>query len=263
MPEPIVIAIPARLGASRLPGKPLLLAAGKPLIAHVIERALAYPGAEVVVATDDERIAEVASQWGVVAVMTSAQHATGSDRLAEVADQLGWADERIVVNLQGDEPLMPISCLDAVIGALRGDSEAAAATLATPVLDVQEWFDSSCVKVVCDRRGRALYFSRAPIPWARDAMAQTRERLPPDPLWRHVGLYAYRGATLRAFARLPKSTLEQAESLEQLRLLENGMAIAVRPAPEPIPPGIDTPADLQRFQASLSANRFSRQPPQP
>ena len=253
MSDSVVIAIPARFGASRLPGKPLLLAGGKPLIEHVIERARLLATAELVVATDDERIAAVAKLLQVQSVLTRSDHATGSDRLAEVADRLAWTDQQIVVNLQGDEPQMPLRCLEAVIDALQDDPTAAAATLATPVLEVRELFDPACVKVVCDLRGRALYFSRAPIPWARDALARDREQLPPEPILRHVGLYAYRAGTLRQFARLAKSPLEHAESLEQLRLLENGLSIAVRRAPEPIPPGIDTPEDLERFQALLGS----------
>ncbi|MGE4071969.1 MAG: 3-deoxy-manno-octulosonate cytidylyltransferase [Lysobacterales bacterium] len=251
MSDSVVVAIPARFGASRLPGKPLLLAAGKPLIEHVIGRARLLKGAELVVATDDQRIAAVAERLQVRSILTRAEHPTGSDRLAEVADHLGWADDRIVVNLQGDEPLMPLSCLEAVIAALQDDPGAAAATLATPVLEVRELFDPACVKVVCDLRGHALYFSRAPIPWARDALARDRGQLPPDPILRHVGLYAYRAGTLRRFACLAKSPLEQAESLEQLRLLENGLSIVVRMAPEPIPAGIDTPEDLERFRTLL------------
>jgi 3-deoxy-manno-octulosonate cytidylyltransferase (CMP-KDO synthetase) len=252
MSEDFVIAIPARFGASRLPGKPLRLIAGLPLIAHVIKRAQLLPGAVIVVATDDSRIAGIAEDLGVRSAMTRSEHATGSDRLAEVADQLGWSDSTVVVNLQGDEPLMPASCLLAVVAALEQDGGAAAATLATEVTDIAEMFDPACVKVVCDQRGRALYFSRAPLPWARDAFARSRETLPPTPALRHVGLYAYRAGTLRRFAQLPKSPLEQAESLEQLRLLENGLAIAVRLAPEAIPPGIDTPEDLERFAQRLS-----------
>lgn len=164
MSDSVVIAIPARFGASRLPGKPLLLAGGKPLIEHVIERARLLATAELVVATDDERIAAAAQRLQVRSLLTRPDHPTGSDRLAEVADRLAWTDQQIVVNLQGDEPLMPLSCLEAVIDALQDDPTAAAATLATPVLEVRELFDPACVKVVCDLRGRALYFSRAPIP---------------------------------------------------------------------------------------------------
>jgi 3-deoxy-manno-octulosonate cytidylyltransferase (CMP-KDO synthetase) len=190
---------------------------------------------------------------GVAAVLTRSDHATGSDRLAELADVLEWPDDAILVNLQGDEPLMPASALRAVIAALRADPTAAAATLATPVASAHEAFDPACVKVVCDRSGRALYFSRAPIPWARDVWATDRSILPAATLLRHLGVYAYRAATLRRFARLPQAPLESAESLEQLRLLENGMPIAVRLAPEPIPPGVDTIEDLERVAAVLES----------
>lgn len=252
MTERLIIAIPSRFGASRLPGKPLRDIAGKPLIAHVIERATELAGSECVVATDDPRIAKVATGMGVHAVITKVDHATGSDRLAEVAALLEWPDDAIVVNLQGDEPLMPLSCLRAVIDALREDPEAAAATLATPITRVEEAFDASCVKVVVDSRGRALYFSRAPIPWARDAWALDRGVLPDQsPLQRHLGLYAYRAGTLRRYAQLTQTPLERAESLEQLRLLEHGLAIAVRTAPEAIPPGVDTAEDLQRVARLL------------
>lgn len=259
MRERLIIAMPARYGASRLPGKPLLEIAGKPLIAHVIERAAQMPGCERVVATDDPRIADVARSLGVDAVLTRTDHPTGSDRLAEVAERLGWPDDSIVVNLQGDEPLMPLSCLHAVVDALREDPGAAAATLATPIVHAAEVHDPACVKVVADQRGRALYFSRAPIPWARDAWAQDRQALPPGlPVQRHLGLYAYRAGTLRRFAALKQTPLERYESLEQLRLLENGLAIALRAAPEAIPPGVDTPADLARVAQLLMTARPAR-----
>lgn len=252
MSDPIVIAIPARFGASRLPGKPLREIAGKPLIAHVIDRALGFEAGELVVATDDERIARVALDRGVRAVMTQSSHATGSDRLAEVGRVLRWSDQTIVVNLQGDEPLMPQSCLRAVIAALQADPGAAAATLSTPIEHSEQIFDPNCVKLVTDQRGRALYFSRAPIPWARDAWAKNCGELPAGAAQRHLGLYAYRAATLQRFAQLPQSPLEKLESLEQLRLLENGLAIAVTLAPEPIPAGVDTEEDLERVARILS-----------
>jgi 3-deoxy-manno-octulosonate cytidylyltransferase (CMP-KDO synthetase) len=251
MSERTIIAIPARYAASRLPGKPLRLLAGRPLIAHVVDRARLMGGVEIVVATDDQRIADVVKAMGVAAALTRSDHATGSDRLAELADALQWPDDSVVVNLQGDEPLMPLSALRAVIDALHADKFAAAATLATPVVSVAEAFDPACVKVVCDHAGRALYFSRAPIPWARDAWGNDRSVLPIPPPLRHLGLYAYRAATLRRFARLPQAPLERVELLEQLRLLEYNMAIAVRMAPEPIPPGVDTEDDLARVAAEL------------
>lgn len=254
MSERIIIAIPARHGATRLPGKPLRLLAGRPLIAHVVDRARALADAEIVVATDDQRIMDVVAAMGVTALMTRADHATGSDRLAELADTLDWPDDAIVVNLQGDEPLMPASALHAVVDALRRDRSASAATLGTPISLIHEAFDPACVKVVCDQFERALYFSRAPIPWARDTWSKDREMLPNPPLLRHLGLYAYRASTLRRFALLQQSPLERSESLEQLRLLENGLSIAVRLAPEPIPPGVDTEEDLGRVQAALLQN---------
>ena len=254
MDEPLIVAIPARMGASRLPGKPLADIGGRPLIAHVIERARALEGAQCIVATDDERIAAAARLAGVEAVLTRSDHPTGSDRLAEVGQQLGWSGREIIVNLQGDEPLMPLSCLRAVVDALRTDPDAAAATLATPVGSAREAFDPSCVKVVAAADGRALYFSRAPIPGARDAFSQDRESLPEGlGMLRHLGLYAYRADTLRRFAELPQGRLERIESLEQLRLLENGLPIALRLAPEPIPPGVDTPEDLERVRRLLAS----------
>jgi 3-deoxy-manno-octulosonate cytidylyltransferase (CMP-KDO synthetase) len=221
------------------------------LIAHVVDRAKALADVEIVVATDDQRILDVATAMGIEAVITRPDHATGSDRLAELAGKLDWPDDAVVVNLQGDEPLMPVSALRAVIEALRVDERAAAATLATAIQSVREAFDPACVKVVCDRSMRALYFSRAPIPWARDVWAADRSVLPDSPMLRHLGLYAYRASTLRQFSLLPQSPLERVESLEQLRLLENGLPIAVRLAPEPIPPGVDTEQDLARVEAAL------------
>ncbi len=251
MSERVVLAIPARFGASRLPGKPLRVLAGKPLIAHVIDRARSVPSVEVLVATDDDRIANAVRLLDVDVVVSQASHATGSDRLAEVAFARNWPDETIVVNLQGDEPLMPLSAISAVIEALRSDLEASASTLATPILDIQEAFDPACVKVVCDLRGRALYFSRAPVPWARDTWSRDRTCVPAVPLLRHLGLYAYRAVTLRRFSTLAQTPAEISESLEQLRLLENGLSVAVRLAPEAIPPGVDTPEDLARVELLL------------
>lgn len=251
-----IIAIPARLGASRLPGKPLRDIAGKPLIAHVIARAQAFGAADVVVATDDNGIAAVAREAGVQVCMTGSEHATGSDRLAEVAQRLAWPDQAIVINLQGDEPLMPLACLHAVMNCLRQDPQAAAATLATPITGIDEVFDPNCVKLVRDVNGRALYFSRAPLPWARDAWSGDSKAWVKDGPWlRHLGLYAYRAATLRRFAELERTPLERVESLEQLRLLENGLPIAVALAPEPIPAGVDTEADLQRVARILARPR--------
>ena len=247
-----IVAIPARYGSTRLPGKPLLLIAGEPMIVHVARRALAAGAREVVVATDDERIADALRGSDVRVQMTRAEHASGSDRLAECAERLAWADDAIVVNLQGDEPLVPPSGIRAVAAALAG--EAPMATLATPLASAQELFNPNCVKVVAGKDGHALYFSRAPLPWARDAFARTRDELPHDvPFLRHIGIYAYRAGFLRRFAQLAPTPLERAESLEQLRALEHGYRIALRLAPEPFPPGVDTAEDLARVQRILQS----------
>lgn len=245
-----VVAIPARYGSTRLPGKALLPLAGEPMIVHVARRARAAGAAEVVVATDDARIEAALAGSGVRVAMTRADHASGSDRLAECADLCGWPDEAIVVNLQGDEPLAPASGIRAVATALAED-EAPMATLATPLHEVAELFDPNCVKLVRAASGRALYFSRAPLPWPRDAFQGDRSVLPDGPFLRHIGIYAYRAGFLRRFASLPRTPLEGLESLEQLRALEHGYAIAVRIAPEPFPPGVDTAEDLARAQRLL------------
>lgn len=249
-----VVAIPARYGATRLPGKPLRLIAGEPMIVHVARRALEAGAAQVVIATDDARIADAVAPLGLDVCMTAPTHASGTDRLADVATRRGWPDDRIVVNLQGDEPLAPPAAIRRVAETLAAAS-APIATLATPVHDTRELFDPNVVKLVTDANGLALYFSRAPIPWHRDAFAQDRVTLPPHTWLRHIGLYAYRAGALRAFAAMPPSTLERIESLEQLRALEAGWRIAVALSPEPFPPGIDTEDDLHRVEAHLAANR--------
>ena len=247
-----VVAIPARFGASRLPGKPLRPLGGEPLIVHVVRRAQGAGARDVWVATDDARIADAVADSGAKVAMTDPAHASGSDRLAECARIAGWADGDIVVNLQGDEPFAPASGIRAVANALAS-SGAPMATLATPVEDAATLFDPNAVKLVRANNGDALYFSRAPVPWARDAFAADRDALPAGGAWlRHIGIYAYRVGFLRAFAALPPSTLERVESLEQLRALENGHRIAVELAPEPFPPGIDTPEDLARAEARLA-----------
>lgn len=249
-----VVAIPARYGSTRLPAKALLPLAGVPMIVHVARRASTAGASEVVVATDDARIAEALDGSGVRVVMTRADHASGSDRLAECADLCGWADDAIVVNLQGDEPLAPASGIREVAAALAAD-DAPMATLATPVGSVEELFDPNCVKLARAESGRALYFSRAPLPWPRDAFAHDRARLPAGPFLRHIGIYAYRAGFLRRFATLPRTPLESLEALEQLRALEHGHAIAVRIAPEPFPPGVDTAEDLARVERLLAGRQ--------
>ena len=253
MPDPaFIVAIPARYGSTRLPAKPLRAIAGVPMVVRVAQRALLAGASQVVVAVDDERIASALAGQGVDICMTRADHASGSDRLAECAAHYGWPDDAIVVNLQGDEPFAPAAGIREVARALAED-DAPMATLATPIGDAHELFDPNVVKLVRDARGRALYFSRAPLPWARDAFAATRDVLPRDvPFLRHIGIYAYRAGFLRAYTGLTRTPLEQAESLEQLRVLEHGHAIAVRLTPEPFPPGIDTEADLARAERWLA-----------
>ncbi|MCL6710593.1 3-deoxy-manno-octulosonate cytidylyltransferase [Pseudomonas sp. R2.Fl] len=243
-----IVAIPARYAASRLPGKPLRLIGGDPLVLHVARRALAAGAGEVWVATDDERIRAALQDTGVRVAMTRDTHASGSDRLAECADIAGWPDDAVVVNLQGDEPFAPAAGIRAVAQALV-DSGAEMATLATPVETAETLFDPNTVKLVRATGGDALYFSRAPIPWPRDAFARDRETLPAGDHWlRHIGIYAYRAGFLRRYTRLPPGRLEQIESLEQLRVLEAGHRIAVALTPEPFPPGVDTPEDLARAE---------------
>lgn len=241
-----IVAIPARFGASRLPGKPLRLIGGAPMVLRVAERALAAGAREVVVATDDARIAEALAGTPVTVCMTDPAHASGTDRLAECARTLGWADDAVVVNLQGDEPFAPPEGIRAVAALLRR-SGAEMATLVAPAVELEVVFDPNVVKVVMDAAGDARYFSRAPIPWERDRFA--RERLGDAPAhWRHIGLYAYTACYLQRFSALPPGRLEQLESLEQLRALEHGARIAVMPTPVPFPPGVDTPEDLARAE---------------
>jgi len=248
-----IVAIPARYASTRLPGKPLRDIAGVPMVVRVAQRALQAGAAQVVVAVDDSRIADALAGYAVDICMTRADHASGSDRLAECAAYYGWADDAIVVNLQGDEPFAPAAGIRKVAQALAED-DAPMATLATPIRDAHELFDPNVVKLVRTASGRALYFSRAPLPWARDAFAGDRNVLPPElPFLRHIGIYAYRAGFLRQYTTLSRTTLEQAESLEQLRVLEHGYAIAVRMTPEPFPPGIDTLEDLQRAEQWLQA----------
>jgi 3-deoxy-manno-octulosonate cytidylyltransferase (CMP-KDO synthetase) len=249
-----VVAIPARHAATRLPGKPLRLLAGEPLVLHVARRALAAGAREVWVAADDQRIADALNGSGVRVAMTSTAHPSGTDRLAECARIAGWSDDTIVVNLQGDEPFAPAEGIRAVADLLR-DSGAEMATLAAPVTDVETLFDPNTVKLVQAANGDALYFSRAPLPWPRDAFARDRTQLPEGGHWlRHIGIYAYRTGFLQRFAAMPPGRLEQIESLEQLRVLEAGYRIAVATTPAPFPPGVDTPDDLARAEARIAGH---------
>lgn len=243
------IVIPARYASSRLPAKPLADIAGLPMIVRVAHRARESAAVEVVVATDHDDVAAAARQSGVQVVMTRADHATGTDRLAEVVDRLGWPDDEIVVNVQGDEPLVAPALIDEVALALREDAAAAIATASHPISSVEDFLNPNVVKVVRDAQDYALYFSRAPIPWPRDAFAAARERMPdglsPE---RHIGLYAYRAAFLRRYRDLELSPLEKFESLEQLRALWHGYRIRVVSVAHAPEPGVDTAEDLERVR---------------
>ncbi len=252
---PFTVLIPARFASTRLPGKPLADIAGKPMVVRVAERARASGAARVVVATDDARVMEAALAHGVEALMTSAGHPTGTDRLAEAAARLSLSPEAIVVNVQGDEPLLDASLIRRMAELLASHPDAAIATACHPIDDVGEAFNPNVVKVVCDARGFALYFSRATIPWARDAFADSHGRMPPNrlppgfPIYRHYGLYAYRNAFLARYPSLAPAPIERFEALEQLRALWHGYRIVVEVTTGTPAPGVDTPADLARVQA--------------
>lgn len=254
--EGFKVVIPARYGSTRLPGKPLLEIAGKPLIRHVYERAVESAAEEVVVATDDERIADACRSFGAEVTVTGADHHSGTDRIAEVIAARGWADDVIVVNLQGDEPCMPAMLIDQVARDLAVHGGVGMATLAYPITDTETLFDSHVVKVVADSQGYALYFSRAPVPWHRDEFLGGRKSLPDGVRFlRHIGLYAYRVAFLGRFVGWNPAPLELAESLEQLRVLWHGEGIHVTLAEQQPGPGVDTPSDVQRVLEFLGRAR--------
>lgn len=240
-----VVVIPARHASSRLPGKPLADIAGRPMIEWVCERARLGGAREVIVATDDERIAEVCRRAGTRVEMTDAAHASGTDRIAEVAARLGWPQDQIVVNVQGDEPLLPPALVTQVAALLERRTDAGVATLVTPLGREQTFEDPNLVKAVTDGDGTALYFSRAPIPHHGDGLPSAIVR-------RHVGLYAYRAGALARLASTPPCALEQAERLEQLRVLWLGLRIAVEDAVEPPPRGVDTPEDLAEVRRAAA-----------
>ncbi len=241
------VLIPARYASTRLPGKPLADIAGKPMVVRVAERAHASGAARVVVATDDVRVRDAVAAHGVEACMTRSDHATGTDRLAEAAQLLHLADDEIVVNVQGDEPLLDAALIRAMAALLAARPDAAIATACHPIDDVAEAFNPNVVKVVLDASGFALYFSRATIPWARDAFRDKPGALPPGlPLYRHYGLYAYRASFLRAYPALAPAPIESFEVLEQLRALWHGYRIVVEITQGTPAPGIDTPEDLTR-----------------
>lgn len=248
------VVIPARYASSRLPAKPLLDIGGKPMLQHVFERALQSGAASVTVATDDARIEEAVRAFGGMVCMTGAHHQSGTERLAEAAAMLGLGGDDIVVNLQGDEPLMPPRLLSQVAQLLDGDHGADMSTLCTRIHTSAELFDPHVVKVVMDKQGNALYFSRAVIPWDRDAFAVTTEELPEQAVhFRHLGLYAYRVGFLERYVTLAACDLERMESLEQLRVLWHGGRIHVAEAEQVPGPGVDTVEDLERVRAVMLA----------
>ena len=241
------VVVPARFASTRLPGKPLAQIAGRPMIAHVAARVAKSGASAVIVATDDARVLEAAASTDVRAMMTRADHASGSDRVMEVAEACGWPDDHVVVNVQGDEPLIPPAVIDQVAGLLDRSTGVGVATLSEPLQDGRDVVDENIVKVVVAATGCALYFSRAPIPYVRGGIPASVSGGGPG--WqRHIGIYAYRVAALRRFVTLPVGRLERMESLEQLRFLENGMRIAVEEAVARVPGGVDTPADLERVR---------------
>ncbi|MBB1074206.1 3-deoxy-manno-octulosonate cytidylyltransferase [Rhodoferax sp. 4810] len=252
-----IVVIPARFGATRLPGKPLIYISGRPMIQHVWERACRSHAQHIIIATDDMRIATACRAFGAEVAMTSKHHRSGTDRIAEVSDQYGWADDTLIVNLQGDEPCIAPSLLDQVAAILAEHSEVNMATLCYPLANTQQLFDRNVVKVVINAHGQALYFSRAPIPWQRDAFHSFDQSSLPSQLpintefLRHIGLYAYRAGFLRRYVKWPPVALEQAEALEQLRVLYYGERIQVAMAIEQPGRGVDTPQDLIAVQQLL------------
>lgn len=249
--------IPARFASTRLPGKPLADIHGKPMVVRVAERAQASGALGVYVATDHDGVATAVTAQGYQVVMTSPDCASGTDRLAEVADKMGWDDDVVVVNVQGDEPLIDPALIRATAQALFDHPAASMATVSHRITDMAEAFNPNVVKVVTDRDGFALYFSRAPIPWARDAWASSPFTLHPSlpeglPMQRHIGLYAYRVGFLKAYPTLSRPAIEMHESLEQLRALWHGFRIVVIESEQPIAPGVDTPEDLEKVRALLA-----------
>ena len=241
------IVIPARFASSRLPGKPLLEIHGRPMILRVVDQAKKVAGFDdLCVATDDERIAEVCRTEGIDVVLTHADHPSGTDRLSEVARIKGWASEDIVVNVQGDEPLLPAQLVQQVAQLLESQPESSMSTLCEPIHSLEEFKRDSIVKVVMSKYNQALYFSRATIPYDRDGAQQEVQSLHPQAS-RHLGLYAYRVNLLQEYVSWDMGVLEQLESLEQLRVLENGHRIAIAVAEANLPPGVDTQADLDRL----------------
>jgi 3-deoxy-manno-octulosonate cytidylyltransferase (CMP-KDO synthetase) len=243
------VVIPARYASTRLPGKPLLDISGKPMVVRVIEQALKSGASDVVVATDHHLIRDEVTAFGYKAVMTRVEHVSGTDRIAEVVEQMHWQEDTVVVNVQGDEPLISPALIQQVAHALARDVDAVMATACHLIHEYEQFTNPNVVKVVLDKQGRALYFSRAPIPFPRDDMANGVSAIQ---AYRHIGLYAYRAAFLHEYATLPHSPIEQLESLEQLRVLWSGYKIAVHISQEPAAPGVDTQHDLEHIRKLFS-----------
>ncbi len=247
-----IVIVPARLASTRLPRKPLADIGGVPMVVRVARQSAQSGATQVVVAADSEEIAEACRSHAIDCILTSADHTTGTDRLAEAASQLSLAPDTIVVNVQADEPLLPPEVVHAVAQLLSERADCEIATAAHPIDDAAEFFSPDVVKVVIDVTGRAITFSRAPVPWPRDAFAGSRRELPVGlPALRHVGLYAYRAAFLQRYPRLSKPAIEEHEHLEQLRAIAHRIGIAVLQLAHALPPGVDTPDDLQRVRAMI------------
>lgn len=247
------VLIPARLASTRLPDKPLADIAGVPMVVRVAQRAGESAANRVVVAADSARIADACRRHGVECVLTRADHPSGSDRLAEACEQLALADDDVVVNVQGDEPLIDPALIDAVAQLLRERREASMSTAAHAIHVLEEFTNPNVVKVVLQADGLAMYFSRAPIPWWRDGFTQGIAALPPLAPLRHIGIYGYRAGFLRAFPGLPQAPVEACEALEQMRALWHGHRIAVHVTEAAPGPGVDTPEDLERVRQAFTA----------
>lgn len=249
------VIIPARYASSRFPGKPLADLHGKPMVQHVYERACESEASRVLIATDDQRIADVAKGFGAEVCMTSDTHVSGTDRLQQVVSDLEFYADDIVVNVQGDEPLVPARIINQVAHNLKAETTASISTLSEPILDIETLLNPNVVKVVSDIGGMALYFSRAPIPWSRDSFGAdlSKAEMPSNISWqRHIGIYAYRVKLLNDFVKWAPAPIEETECLEQLRAMWNGARIHVAEADEQPPAGVDTPEDLERLRELLS-----------
>lgn len=242
------IIIPARLASTRLPNKPMALIEGVPMIVRVAQQAKNSNASRVIVACDDISVQKACEEYGIEAQLTSQNCACGTDRLSEVISRLNLPDNEIIVNVQGDEPLIPVDIINLVADILKEDPDLAMGTAAIRIKDAEEFFNPNVVKVELNKKGEALTFSRAPIPWDRDLFAKTKEKIPEDLGLRHVGIYSYRASFLKLYPQLSKSPLETFESLEQLRALWHGFKIGVKIFTREIPPGVDTPEDLERVR---------------